>query len=294
MKEIVLNDLLNIAETDFCNWTICLNNANAEGVYSFSQNEQRLMEHLSWKKHCGSNVSFRCIDTKYCLQFLRLDKDFKYDNWLFLGAYEVGETQKFDDGHETYNLIPLDKFSNYSERLIVEFKKQQGPKQAKIPTRYIQSISVVKILEKKYINSTRQFCGFNNVSLRFTELSEIIRSNVDNWRELLSSVNAIYCITDLTNGKLYIGSTYGFNGVWQRWACYVYSQGHGGDVQLKKLLSQDDVYNKILSNETYANNFKFSILEVFHNRDGNTDYILQREKYWKEVFATRQFGYNSN
>lgn len=294
MKEIFLNDLLNIDEVDFCNWTICLNNANKEGIYSFEQDAQRLIEHLSWKKHRNSSVSFRCINTKYCLQFIRLDRDFKYDEWLFLGAYEVGDIKQYDDGHETYELAPLEKFSSYSERLIIEFQKAQGPKQAKIPTDNLKTIKVIKILEKKYIHVNREFCGFNNVSLGFNQLAQIINDNVDNWRELLSSVNAIYCITDMTNGKLYVGSTYGFNGVWQRWSSYVLTQGHGGNIQLKKLLEEDAVYNKIKSDTNYAKNFKFSLLEVFYNRDGNTEYILKREIHWKNVLATRQFGYNNN
>ena len=111
MTELFLNELFNISTEEIIDWTICLNNGTNDNVYSFTTNEKRLMEHISWKKHAGSNVSFRIISTKYCLQFIRLDKDKKWDQWLFLGAYEkTDEINKFDDGHETYNLVPIDKF----------------------------------------------------------------------------------------------------------------------------------------------------------------------------------------
>ena len=44
----------------------------------------------------------------------------------------------------------------------------------------------------------------------------------------------------------------------------------------------------------YARNFKFSIIEVFLNKDDTSPYILEREKYWKSVFETGIFGYNKN
>lgn len=282
---IYLNEILNIAKDDYADWTICLNNANREQVYSFEDNYERLLEHISWKRHPNSTTSFRNISTKYCLQFVRLDKDQKYDDWLFLGAYENCGVNTFDDGHQIYNLKPLDRFSHFIERLIVEYKKKQGPKQAKINISNIETIAVSSVLEKKYAQTNKQFDGYDKISLTFQDLKSIIRSNVDNWRILLENINCVYAITDKSTGKIYIGSTYGYSGVWQRWSAYVYSNGHGGDVVLKALIEQ---------NPDYANNFVFTIIESFLNRDGNAEYIRHREDYWKEVFTTRTFGNNKN
>ena len=283
--EIFLNEIFNIVATEYKNWTICLNNANEEGVYSFEENESRLLEHISWKKHRNSTTSFRNINTRYCLQFIRLDRDKKYNQWLFLGAFEICGVISFDDGHQVYDLRKMDLFNQYSERLIIEYSKKQGPKQAKIGIENIETIKVVSILEKKYVKTSQLFEGYHKVSLPFLELKKIIMSNVDNWRILLENVNCIYSIVDETNGKIYIGSTYNKNGTWSRWSEYVYTNGHGNDCELKQLVeSQPD----------YAKNFRFSIIEVFLNKDDTSPYILERERYWKEVFRSKIFGYNDN
>ena len=285
MAEVLLNEILNIKQDEYPDWTICLNNANAEQVYSFDDDKERLLEHISWKRHRGSATSFRNIHTKYCLQFIRLDKDQKWEQWLFLGAYENFGFKTFDDGHQTYILKQIDRFAHFIERLVIEYKKIQGPKQAKIDITNIEKIPVISVLEKKFVQVNKPFEGYDKISLPFKELKTIINSNVDNWRILLENINCIYAITDTLTGKIYIGSTYGYNGVWQRWSAYVNTNGHGGDVALKSLIENDP---------NYSNNFVFTVIESFFNRDGNAIYILERENYWKKVFGTRDFGNNKN
>lgn len=282
---IYLNEILTLSQSEYPDWTICLNNANQQQIYSFDENRERLLEHISWKRHSGSNTSFRNISTKYCLQFIRLDKDQKWEQWLFLGAYENCGVKSFADGHQMYDLKLMDRFSHFVERLIVEYKKIQGPKQAKIKIENIETIPVVSVLEKKYIQVNKPFEGYDKISLSFKELKTIIKGNADNWHILLENINCVYAITDSLTGKVYIGSTYGYNGVWQRWSCYVDTNGHGGDVVLKDLIEKDP---------NYGNNFVFTVIECFFNRDGNASYILERETYWKQVFTTRIFGNNRN
>lgn len=282
---IYLNEILTLSQSEYPDWTICLNNANQQQIYSFDENRERLLEHISWKRHSGSNTSFRNISTKYCLQFIRLDKDQKWEQWLFLGAYENCGVKSFADGHQMYDLKLMDRFSHFVERLIVEYKKIQGPKQAKIKIENIETIPVVSVLEKKYIQVNKPFEGYDKISLSFKELKTIIKGNAYNWHILLENINCVYAITDSLTGKVYIGSTYGYNGVWQRWSCYVDTNGHGGDVVLKDLIEKDP---------NYGNNFVFTVIECFFNRDGNASYILERETYWKQVFTTRIFGNNRN
>lgn len=290
--KIKVNEILNIQPSEYDDWTICLNNAPWEDktetfVYSLEQNHETLMNHMSWHKSAGKKVAFRTINTKYCLQFIRLDRDYKWDQWLFMGAFEAKGIYTREDGHQLYNLVECDRFSSFKEKLIIQYKKHQGDKQAKIRINLIEILDVVQILEQPYIKVNRPFKGYDSICLPFSELKLIIESNVDNWRELLSNVNCIYVITDLSNGKLYVGSTYNWRGIWGRWSNYVYTNGHGGDVELKRLINDDPDYA--------IKNFQFSVLEVFLNSDDKDSHIKDREKYWANALDTAfPHGYNRN
>ena len=290
--KIKVNEILNIQPSEYDDWIICLNNAPWEDktetfVYSLEQNHETLMNHMSWHKSAGKKVAFRTINTKYCLQFIRLDRDYKWDQWLFMGAFEAKGIYTREDGHQLYNLVECDRFSSFKEKLIIQYKKHQGDKQAKIRINLIEVLDVVQILEQPYIKVNRPFKGYDSICLPFSELKLIIESNVDNWRELLSNVNCIYVITDLSNGKLYVGSTYNWRGIWGRWSNYVYTNGHGGDVELKRLINDDPDYA--------IKNFQFSVLEVFLNSDDKDSHIKDREKYWANALDTAfPHGYNRN
>ena len=85
----------------------------------------------------------------------------------------------------------------------------------------------------------------------------------------------------------YVGKASGKDGFWQRWSDYI-GTGHGGDVDLEKLLK----YNGGIQ---YAiDNFKFSILEIVEsNMDDDID---SRESHWKRVLMSRlpNVGHNKN
>ena len=178
MKEITLQTLLDIPSSELSEWTICFNNANAEGVYSFEQDAKRLTEHISWKKGATKKVSFRRINTKYCLQFIRLDKDFKFDEWLFLGAFEVKGYVRYDDGHETYDLVPMEIYSEYVERLIVRFKKRQAPSRQNFRRIILPRLQWSEYLKKNISmqavrsrDSTRCHCRLRSWNISFIPIS---------------------------------------------------------------------------------------------------------------------------
>ncbi len=291
MDEIKLSQLLNIDKSEYKDWTICLNNAPKDWdtdqyVYSFEENSERLLTHISWHKSKDKKKAFRSIYTKYCLQFIRLDKDSKWDQWLFLGAFENKGTKTRDDGCLVYNLEKYDRFNSFNERLVIRYKRHQGDTQVKLRMELLDELSVVKVLEKPYVRVDTPFPGYDTIRLSFSALSKIIKSNVDNWRELLSNINGVYVITDTSNGKLYVGSTYGKEGVWQRWSCYVYTNGHGGDEELIPLIKEDPNYA--------IKNFQFTLIETFLNTNDQDKHIQERERYWKDVFDSCKHGYNGN
>ena len=131
-----------------------------------------------------------------------------------------------------------------------------------------------------------QFEGYDNVCLSFDKLERIINRNKSIWINALSNQKAVYLITDTNNGKLYVGSATGNNGMLlQRWSDYV-SNGHGGNVELKEIVKQKGF-------DYVKNNFTYTILENYNSKVKD-EYILKRESWWKNVLKTREFGYNSN
>ena len=88
-------------------------------------------------------------------------------------------------------------------------------------------------------------------------------------------------ITDISNGKMYVGSAYGENMILGRWQSYIRT-GNGGNVELKKL-----------SFDYIKENFKYSILDIFKSTIDDQTIIL-KENWWKITLQTREFGYNKN
>lgn len=87
----------------------------------------------------------------------------------------------------------------------------------------------------------------------------------------------IYKITNIINGKLYIGQT--SSSIEERW------KEHIKDSQ-KENIKNRPLYKAI--NKYGINSFKIDIIEEIINND-----IASREKYWIEYFGTFKYGYNA-
>jgi len=82
----------------------------------------------------------------------------------------------------------------------------------------------------------KHFPGYQDVLLSWSELKSICDhpASHPDWVTALKFTAAIYRITDLSSGKIYIGSAYGSAGLWNRWCDYA-KTGHGGNVKLQPL-----------------------------------------------------------
>ena len=122
--------------------------------------------------------------------------------------------------------------------------------------------------------------------MSYDRLKNIIASNKISWIAALENQKAVYLITDKMNGKHYVGSVTGDNGMLlQRWKNYILN-GHGGNKELKELV-KDKGFDYVKTN------FQYSILENY-NAKVDSKFILERETWWKETLKTREFGYNAN
>lgn len=91
----------------------------------------------------------------------------------------------------------------------------------------------------------------------------------------------MYIITNTDNGKLYVGSATGRNGIYQRWKNYI-DNGHG----TKQTCGA--------AGEAYVEtHFRYTLLEHYDSTVPK-NVVLAREAYWKQALDTRKHGYNDN
>lgn len=175
-----------------------------------------------------------------------------------------------------YELEHIDLLKEYEGRLLIEWGKGALAWAQKATNEK----SIVAIQDK------RAFSGYENFILNYDELKEIVKDPTayESWHTALSSVNAIYLIVDRENGRQYVGSAYGKDGLLGRWAHYVNSL-HGDNKLMKELLCNYPQRYKY---------FQFSILQLLP-KTVNPDDAIHTETLWKKKLMTYEpLGMNAN
>lgn len=236
----------------------------------------------SWRAKEGNSSKLDNCD--YLITFAQYNL-YGSNFYIFGGIYEVKKAfpEKFYEGG--YNIKLLEDYKEYRKRLIVKFE-QKG----RTFERWYFSLNDndIEIYELSPSQNLKKFNGYQNVSLTHKELQYIISDMEPSWKLALSSVKAVYVITDMKTGKLYVGSASGNSqGLWQRWQCYAdFKDLTGGNKEFEQLVNEN-------GKDYISKNFKYSILEIFDTKT-KQEYILERENYWKKVFETKKFGMNKN
>lgn len=205
--------------------------------------------------------------------FIRINKE--DDTWLLFHVGKITRDLNVLNGMG-YEYESLKEYEKYFGRLIIKFKNT-----VQTLIRYadpvINECEVVKLLPDIFDNDI--FPGYDNVNISWSELSRVVEK--ESWKTTLQNQKGVYLITDISCGKMYVGSAYGENMILGRWKSYV-KTGHGENIELKKL---DFDYIKT--------NFRYSILDIFKSKVDD-HLIIERENWWKKVLLTRQYGYNMN
>ncbi|NOR51403.1 MAG: GIY-YIG nuclease family protein [Gammaproteobacteria bacterium] len=186
----------------------------------------------------------------------------KHFGWAMDGSY--------------YDLAPVETFNDLSERMVIEWG---GSTVAWVQKK---DKEVVAILAPAYV---KEFQSYEHTILCWDELVKMFGKPTSNptWHKALRSVNGVYCITDTSNGKLYVGSAYGKNGIWGRWSDYA-ATGHGGNKLLIELLD---------NNQSAVKHFQYSILEILSGTSTSDDAVA-KENIWKQKLGSKINGYNDN
>ena len=204
--------------------------------------------------------------------FIRLNEN---NLWLLFHVGRVTrDLNKFDGVGYEYEI--LSDYEKYFGRLIVKFKNK-AQTMIRLGTSVIDECEVGQVLPDTFDNDI--FPGYDKVRVSWEELSRVVTK--EGWKTALQNQKGVYLITDISNGKMYVGSAYGENMILGRWHSYIRT-GHGGNVELKKI-----------NFEHIKKNFEYSILDIFKSTTDDQT-ILARENWWKSLLKTRAFGYNKN
>ncbi|AKF40946.1 hypothetical protein AAW50_00585 [Mycoplasmopsis canis] len=233
----------------------------------------------AWKKVQANN---NLNKAKYLLAFAQY-YPYGPDFYIFGGMYKVEKIEPEVFNGVGYKLKLLPKFKDYSRRLIIKLNKPIGRDIYNKPFKKVQEDFDPIIYELLPETRLESFPGYNNISLSHSDLKSVIDQS--EWKEALSNVKGIYCITDRATGKLYIGSAYGQEGIFQRWKSYSDSNNlTGGNKTFEEIKNKNKDYIK--------ENFLYSILEIFDVKT-KTEEIIRREEFWKKVFQTVKHGMNN-
>lgn len=205
----------------------------------------------------------------------------KDDEWLFISAAEI-----IDIPADTWaSVTMLENFKPLFGRLIVRCRK--GDTYGRYTfnlNKFYDKVIVKEILPCLY--SGEQFTGYDNVNLPYSRLADIFAGRImPSYYDALKQISGVYCLTDTSNGFLYIGSATGEGGVANRWGNYIESK-HGGNKKLIELYNQKGAVH-------FEQYFTFTLLE-YYGMSYDPVKIIEREQYWKKCLDTIKHGYNDN
>jgi len=217
------------------------------------------------------NKSFK--EGQITVGFIRINSN--ENLWLLFHIGKVTRDLDILDG-VGYEYEVLPEYQKYFGRLIIKYKNK-AQTMIRLAKSVIDDCEIAQILPDTFDNDI--FPGYDKVNVTWKELYRVIEK--ESWKTALQNQKGVYLITDISSGKMYVGSAYGENMILGRWQSYI-KTGNGGNIELKAL-----------SFEHIKQNFRYSILDIFKSTVDD-QLIIARESWWKSVLLTREFGYNKN
>lgn len=268
---IKLNDILTLP--DIGNTKIRFNlmfEDNWNPIELFKNNKiETLLEGMYW--NYSRQKSYKEGQTVIGLMRIKRNEDF----WLLFHIGLITRDLNVLNG-PGYEYKTITVYEKYFGRLVVEYKNT-SQNMVRNAISVIDKCYISQILPDIFDNDI--FPGYDKVNISWIELSRVITKNT--WRTALQNQKGVYLLTDISNGRLYVGSAYGESMILGRWESYIMT-GHGGNIGLRSLnFSHIKKY------------FRFSILDIYKSTTSD-ETILARENYWKGVLLSREFGYNEN
>lgn len=267
-----LTDLIRLCGVTLDDWKIhCATGKKAAPLDAFLNG--------TWKQWQEDQTQ-RNFECRQIVSLIHLSRD----HWLFAGCFDVLGVERgtrHNPDRFTYSTREVAGLDDLTGRAVVRFDKAFRASYL-IGPKWADHMRVVAIREERM--TVGEFPGFNDVLLPLVTLRTVVGQQIDSWKAALGNVAGVYVITDTSDGRQYVGSAYGGDGLWTRWTAYART-GHGGNKELRELLARRGA--------GHAENLQFSILEVCDLNAGD-EFVIGRESHWKDVLKTREFGLNSN
>ena len=273
---IRLNDLLRLSEEQASIAKIKFNkddgNENPSDIYKTNPS----LINRQWLYWRNKNRYFNVGQIAICLVKIR-------DGYWLLTTVDTVDKELGVCKGINYEGTPFKEYKSYFGRTIIKFHKS-FPAQGVDFNTVADELEVCQILPDTFDDD--DFPGYDRVKLLYPQLRSILDRGKKDWIAALENQKAVYLITDINTGKLYVGSaTSDYGMLLQRWRSYA-DNGHGGNKRLKKIVDSDGI-------DYVRSYFQYSILENY-NAKVDDGVILERESWWKEILQTREFGYNDN
>jgi len=274
MESIKLNDILRLENLDNVKIRLNLSNNSFNALWLYHND----LDSLILGNFHNSTDKRWFKDNEIVIGLAQI----RNDDWLLIDISRITKSyNKVWDGQELvtkntfYEHERLIEFEKYFGRTIVQFHKNNA--YVTLKGHRINDFILKEILPNRLDNDL--FPGYDKVNLSWTDLKRVVEK--DTWKTVLQNQKGVYLLTDMSNGKMYVGSAYGENMILGRWISYV-NCGHGGNLELKTLTF-----------DYIKENFSYSILDIYKSTTDDV-VIIERENWWKEVLQSRKFGYNRN
>jgi hypothetical protein len=277
-QNIVLKDIIGLSDADLKNTKIRLinNHENVNVIDLFLNSPEEI--NTNWLFWNYSRAEFK--EGQIIIGLCRLENG--GDFYLLTTVKRITKDLNVRNGI-AYEGIELTEYKKYYGRVIVKYHNTVQ-NMVRWADKLIEEIEVSEILSSFY--EGKNFPGYDKVCLKYNELRTIIENNKTDWVNALSNQKAVYLITDLFTGKLYVGSATSDKGMLlDRWKNYA-SNGHGGNKELKEIVEKQGF-------DYVKQNFQYTIIENY-NAKIEDKVILERESYWKEALDSRIHGMNCN
>ncbi|MCD1162213.1 GIY-YIG nuclease family protein [Peribacillus frigoritolerans] len=283
---LTLNKLLKMYDLDMTNSIKIARHQDTRGV---DVHELFASGHFELYQSYQERNEFK--DCEYLVSTLGIDNS----QALFIGVYEVKSITPVTGFPEDvdvpfrgkaklrskyrYELVKVPGFEDLEHRLVIKWAGVAQGWCVKIDT---FANEVVQLLPKGFV---RDFPGYLDINISFRELQGIVNDPNANeiWHKMLSSVGAVYLIVDTKEGKQYVGSASGKEGLLGRWKEYAIN-GHGNNTKLKELIEADP---------QRIHTFKYTILQTLP-RTLTQNEVLREEGKYKDKLGTRAYGLNLN